>query len=67
MFGSLLDLDRELLQLVRRVLARPARPRNAVALHRLDEDDRRLALVLDRGLVRRVDLERVVPAALERP
>src|SRR5690606_5153402 len=39
----------------------------AVTLDRLGEDDGRLALVLDRGLERRVDLAIVVTAAREVP
>ena len=40
---------------------------HAVALDRLGEDDGRLALVVDRGLVGRIDLDRVVAAAGQRP
>ena len=55
-----------LLLLVRDVL-RLARFAHAVALDRLREDHRRLALVVDRGLIRVVDLERIVAAAVELP
>ena len=40
---------------------------HAVALDGLGEDDGRLALVVDRGLVGGVDLDRIVPAAGQRP
>ena len=40
---------------------------HAVALDRLGEDHRRLALVVDRGLVGRIDLDRVVAAPGQRP
>src|SRR5690606_271263 len=59
-------VERELLHLVGRVAALEALA-EAVALDRLREDDGRLALVLDRGLERRVDLAIVVTAALEVP
>ena len=48
------------------VVLLPSPPRrDAVALDRLDQDDRRLPRVLDRRLVGGVHLERVVPAALQ--
>ena len=53
---------RHLLDLVRRV-ARLEVGAERPALHRLGEDDGRRALVLDRGLVRGVELAVVVPAA----
>ena len=59
-------LERHLLLLVRDVL-RLARLAHPVALDRLGEDDRRLARVVHRGVVRGVDLERVVPAAVQLP
>jgi hypothetical protein len=59
-------VQRELLHLVGRVAALEGRP-EAVALHRLGEDHRRLAAVLGRSLERGVDLAVVVPAALEIP
>ncbi len=40
---------------------------HAVALDGLGQDDGRLALVLDRRLVRGVDLHRIMPAARQRP
>ena len=40
---------------------------HAVALDRLGEDHRRLALVIDRRVIRRVDLVRVVAAAVQVP
>ena len=55
-----------LLLLVRDVL-RLAGLAHAVALDRLGEDDRRLALVLDGRVVRRVDLVRIVAAAVQVP
>ena len=50
---------------MRGVLPRAAGAGHAVTLDRLDEQDRRLALVLHGRLVRGVHLERVVPAAFE--
>ena len=59
-------LERQLLHLVRRVAAGEVRP-EPVALDGLGQDDGRLAGVLHRRLVRRVDLAVVVAAALELP
>ncbi len=56
--------DGQLLHLVGRVAALEVRPEHP-ALDRLGEDHRGLALVLLGGLVRRVDLAVVVPAAAE--
>jgi hypothetical protein len=44
-----------------------ARRAHSVALHRLGEDDGRLALVLDRRLIGGIDLDRIVAAAGQRP
>ena len=44
-----------------------ARLAHAVALHGLRQDHRGLTLVLDRRRVRRVDLVRIVPAAVQAP
>ena len=59
-------VDRDLLLLVGDV-HRLARLAHAVALDGLREDHRRLALVLRGRVVRGVDLERIVPAAVEPP
>ena len=61
-----IDSERHLLLLVRDVL-RFARLAHAEALDRLGEDHRRLALVVDRHVKRRVDLVRVEAAAVEVP
>ena len=59
-------LDVHLLLLVRDVLRLAGRA-HAEALDRLGEDHRRLALVVDRLVVGGVHLERVEPAAVQRP
>ncbi len=59
-------LQRHLLRLVGHVLAL-AHGAHAVSLHRLGEDDRGLAGVIHGGVVGRVDLVRVVAAAVQAP
>ena len=59
-------VEAELLHLMRRI-ATLERRSETVTLDRLGQDDRRLTLVLARGLERRVHLAIVVAAALEAP